>query len=127
VIKGKEAAVNTIIGEGATIEGDIRLDGNILVYGNIIGNIETKGTITIAAGADIKGKLIGNDILISGNVEGNIYAVGRVALSNKANLKGDVTAKTISIEEGAKFEGRCDMKGYKPSKESEKIDKKTSL
>ncbi|RKY46675.1 MAG: cell shape determination protein CcmA [Candidatus Neomarinimicrobiota bacterium] len=124
MIKGKETAVSTIIGEGTTLEGNINMDGNIIIYGNIIGDIETKGTITVAAGAKIKGKLIGTDILISGNVEGNIYAVGKVALSNRANLYGDVTAKSIAIEEGAKFEGRCDMKGYKFPKEATNLEKK---
>ena len=42
-------------------------------------------------------------------MEGNISAVERVNLGNEANLKGDVKAARIVIEEGARFEGKCDM------------------
>jgi len=119
--KKKDTAINTIIGEDTVIQGNIKLDGNIVVYGKILGDIETDGTIRIGPGAEIEGKLIGTDLQIGGHVEGNVMAVGKVMLGDKSVLHGDMKASQIVIEEGAHFEGRCDMQAHSstPSRRDE--------
>ncbi len=103
------SSINTIIGEDTHITGNIQLHGNIMVYGKIEGDISTKGTINIAQGSHINGQLTGGMIQIGGQVEGNVFAREKVILEDQSYLIGDVKASQIVIEDGAKFEGKCDM------------------
>jgi len=115
IIKKKESSINTIIGEKTVITGNLRLEGDIIIYGKIAGDIETDGTITIFPGSSIKGNLQGAHLNIGGHVEGNIKAAGKVALGDRAFLRGDIKATQIVIEDGAVFEGRCEMQFTQPT------------
>ena len=107
--KKKDTTINTIIGEDTIITGNIQLQGNLIIYGQINGDISTGGAITISTTAKIRGNLSGEDLNIGGDVEGNISGSGKVILGEKAQLKGDIQAGQIVIEDGAKFDGRCLM------------------
>ncbi|HPC36666.1 MAG TPA: polymer-forming cytoskeletal protein [Candidatus Marinimicrobia bacterium] len=109
VIKKKEPSINTIIGEKTVITGNLLLEGDIIIYGKISGDIETDGTITIFPGSEIKGKLQGANLNIGGHVEGNVNVTGKVTLGDRSFLRGDIKAAQIVIEDGAVFEGRCEM------------------
>ncbi len=108
-MRKKETAINSIIGEDTLISGNIKLDGNLLIYGKVEGNIETGGLIRIASGAEIQGNLIGKELQIGGNIVGDVVASGKVTLGDQSDLKGDIRASQIVIEDGARFEGKCDM------------------
>ena len=107
----KDTAINTIIGEDTVINGNVKLTGNIVIYGKVIGDVETQGMIRIGPGAEIKGKLNGNDLQVGGYVQGNIISDGKLTLGDKSVLHGDVRVTQIIIEEGAHFEGKCEMQG----------------
>ena len=103
--------VHTMVGADATIEGSINLDGGLIVYGKIIGDVKTKGPIRIAKTAEIVGNIIASDIQIGGIVKGNISVNDRIVLSRESTVNGDMVYRRLYIEEGAKFSGRCDLSG----------------
>lgn len=107
--KKKSPAINTILGERTTVTGDLVLEGDIIIYGQLNGNLRTDGTVTVFSSATIKGNIEAAQVNIGGHVEGNVNAQGRVALGDKAYLIGDIKATQIVIEDGAIFEGRCEM------------------
>ena len=122
--------VNTIIGEETKLIGNIEQKGSIVVYGNVDGNIETEGSITIGKEGLVEGNLEGSNITISGKVRGNIIAKTKMILKKNSSLLGDVKAQKIVIDDGATFEGKCDMnlnknKKQKNTKESEQKTKKS--
>ena len=101
--------VNTIIGEETKLTGNVEQKGSIVIYGNVEGNIKTKGTITIGKEGHVEGDLNGSNITISGQVNGNIIAKTKMILKKNSSLIGDVKAQKIVIDDGAHFEGKCDM------------------
>ena len=103
--------VHTMVGADATIEGNINLDGGLIVYGKIIGDVKTKGPVRIAKTAEIVGNIIASDIQIGGIVKGNITVDDRIVLSSHSAVNGDMVYRRLYIEEGAKFSGRCDLSG----------------
>ena len=109
MMKKKDTAINTILGEDTTITGNVQLKGNIIIYGKVTGDIYTDGTITVSTTARIHGQLNGENLNIGGKVEGNVVAKGKVFLCETALLKGDISASQIVIEDGARFEGSCSM------------------
>ena len=101
--------VHTMVGADATLEGNINLDGGLIVYGKIQGDVNTKGPVRIARTAKVVGNIIASDIQIGGTVNGNITVNDRIVLGNLSTVKGDMIYRRLYIEEGAKFSGRCDL------------------
>jgi cytoskeletal protein CcmA (bactofilin family) len=101
--------VHTMIGADATLDGNVKLDGGLIVYGKIKGDVITKGPIRIAKTAEIVGNIIASDIQIGGVVKGNITVDDRIVLSSQSVVNGDMVYRRLYIEEGTKFSGRCDL------------------
>jgi len=101
--------VHTMIGVDANLEGNIKLEGGLIIYGKITGNISTKGPVRIAKTAQVTGNIIANDIQIGGIVNGNISVNDRIVLGDKSKVQGDMIYRRLFIEEGAKFSGKCDL------------------
>lgn len=101
--------VHTMVGADATLEGNINLDGGLIVYGKIQGDVNTKGPVRIARTAEVVGNIIASDIQIGGIVKGNITVNDRIVLGNLSTVNGDMIYRRLYIEEGAKFSGRCDL------------------
>jgi cytoskeletal protein CcmA (bactofilin family) len=63
-------------------------------------------SITIGEGADIRGTISGDTVRVHGSVNGQIKG-NSVVLAKTAKVIGDVMHRTLAIEPGAFFEGRC--------------------
>ena len=101
-IKGK---VETIIGTGTAMDGDINTKGSLRIEGNIKGNIKTEGDIFIGKSGEVNTTIEARNIVIAGTVKGNIIAEEKVEILPSGNLNGDINAKILKIEEGAIFNG----------------------
>jgi len=102
--------VHTMIGADANMEGDISLDGGLIVYGKIKGNVITKGPVRIAQSAQVKGNISASDVQVGGTIEGNVTVDNRIVLGKQSTVKGDMVYRRLFIEEGAEFSGKCDMR-----------------
>ncbi len=109
MIDKKIKNVQTMVGEDMVIDGSVKLENAIIVYGQIKGGVITKGSVRLAKSAAVYGDIIGDDIRIAGLVEGNILSVGQVTLLKTCRVLGDITYRKLIIEDGAKFEGRCEV------------------
>jgi len=107
---------SSILGPELEIHGDVIVSGSLLIYGKIFGNIKSNGAVRTATGSEVKGNIIAKEVTIGGKVDGDIEAVKKVTLGDTSILTGNLNASTLTIEEGAKFEGVCNMKD-KSSKE----------
>lgn len=99
----------TIISQGVKLEGKITCESSIRVDGNIQGDINSQGNVTIGEYGEVNGQVNGESITIGGKVNGVIKAKEKLVLESKANLKGDVFTKILVIEAGAHFEGKSNM------------------
>ena len=102
-------SMSSIIGPDLEINGDINIKGDLLIYGQVVGNINCDGLVTTMKGSIINGSIATKFADISGKIEGNLEAKNKVSLSSTASLSGDLLASIIVIEEGAKFNGLCKM------------------
>ena len=109
MINKKNKNIQTMIGLDMVVDGSVQLENGIIVYGQINGSVNTKGSVRLAKNATIKGDIIGSDIRIAGIVEGNISSLGQVTLIKTCRVKGDITYKKLVVEDGAEFEGKCEI------------------
>ena len=96
-------STGTVIAKGLKIVGSVTAEGLVEVHGQIEG--ELHGTsLVIARGASVVGTVVAQRIVVDGNVEGPIQG-GDVILKSNANVTGDIKHQSLSIENGAVFEG----------------------
>ena len=92
------------ISSGLSIVGKIVGNGAVTIFGQVKGELRAS-TVVIAEGAQIEGGVSAEEITIGGNVKGIIHA-NRVKLNSGAVVEGDIYHRTLTIEEGARFEGK---------------------
>ena len=112
----KSSSLGTILASEIEIKGDITISENIIIYGKVIGNICSNGNINTAEGSVITGNIKAKSISVSGTINGNLDIEEKVILNASGNLNGDIKASIISVDEGASFEGMCNMLNHNETK-----------
>jgi len=100
---------SSILSADVEVYGDLKVSGSILVYGKIFGSVESKGSIRTGKGSFVKGEVNAIEAVINGNVKGNVVVIGKVTLGPHSHLMGNLTAGILVIQEGARFDGLCNM------------------
>ena len=114
--KNSSGMLTSIISKDVEINGDINISGDILIYGKISGNIQSTGIINTAQGSSVDGDIKAKKIFISGSINGNLDIMNKAIIESTGQLNGNIKAAIITIEEGAHFDGMCNM--LKSSNES---------
>lgn len=102
-----DISFNTMVGPGAYVAGDLKLEGFTRVDGDIYGNIETTGKLIIGENARIRGSVTAKSAIVIGIVEGDILAPESVHLFSSAVVLGDVISRKIKAEEKVIIDGYC--------------------
>ncbi len=95
----------TLISQGCKVTGAISGCGNFQISGEIDGDCDLNGSISITKSGYWRGAIRAVTIMISGTVDGDIVASGCVEISDTAKISGTVTGESIAIAEGAVVEG----------------------
>lgn len=106
---GKLSPAINIISEGTELTGNIKSSHSVRISGTIYGSVDIEGKCILANGAVVRGDIFAKEADISGSVSGDIYVRNKLILRHCAHVYGNVESKTISIEDGATFEGTCTM------------------
>jgi cytoskeletal protein CcmA (bactofilin family) len=94
----------SIIASDVVITGNIRAAGEIQLDGTVEGDIDCGG-LTLGETGTLTGALRADHATIRGTIKGSVRA-RTVMLERSATVVGDVTHESISIEAGAKIDGR---------------------
>lgn len=102
--------IDTLIGAGTTITGDIAFSGGLRIEGEINGNVRAKGdqasTLVISEHARIQGEVAVAHLVINGTVTGPVLSSGFLELQSKARVTGDIQYNSIEMHLGAVVDGR---------------------
>lgn len=102
----KKAGTGSRLGHSIIIKGNIEGSEDIIIDGQIEGNITLRGhKLVLSSSSCLKGNANAREIVLEGNMEGNLNASEKVTVSASASLIGDITACRVAIEDGAKFKG----------------------
>jgi len=90
-----------IIGQGLRIisRGTLQIDGE--VEGDVAGK-----EVIIGEMGQVTGIVAAERVIVRGKIAGAIRSV-MVALQSSARVEGDIHHRSLSIEQGAQFDGRC--------------------
>ena len=104
-IQGK-FAINTIIGPGSRVQGNIEAPGFTRVDGNVKGNLHAQGRVVVGESARMRSSITGTTIIIGGVVDGNILATERLIVLPTALIIGDIITRRIEAGEGCMIHGK---------------------
>ena len=111
----KPSPIDSLIGAGTLITGDVQFTGGLRVDGHVRGNIKAvgdkPGTLVLSELAKVEGEIDVGHIVINGMVAGPVRAKEYLELLPKARVTGDVCYKTIEIHVGAIVMGRLVHEG----------------
>ena len=94
-----------ILSRGVSIVGSVKFHDQLLIDGEVKGDINSTGTLTIGEHASIKGEVRSKSVTVRGTVEGNIFATERCELQAGCTLRGNIAAPRLVVDENATFLG----------------------
>ena len=119
---------NVTIHKKAAVTGVTIHCHDLLVYGKFTGGVNCSGDFTLNSHGKIMGavnckRLIiekkanvefsnhvyAEEVIIDGSVTGHFTCTGKLQLKKKATITGDITVATMTMEEGAKHNGRMSI------------------
>jgi cytoskeletal protein CcmA (bactofilin family) len=104
------ASIDSLIGAGSRIEGNVAFTGGLRVDGEVRGNIramgDKPGTLVVSEHARIEGEINVDFVVINGEVVGPVHAKESAELMPKARVAGDVFYRAIEVHVGAVVTGR---------------------
>jgi cytoskeletal protein CcmA (bactofilin family) len=118
----KPSPIDSLIGAGTLIEGNISFTGGLRIDGHVKGNVHAtgnkSGTLVISELAKVEGEIDVAHVVVNGTVAGPVRATEYVELLPKARVTGDVQYKSIEVHVGAIVMGQL---VYENPQKSEKV------
>ena len=100
----------TIIGPSIVIRGDITSDEAITLHGRVKGHIVMRNApLTVSEVAQVNGSIRGNRVVIGGTMKGTVLMSERLELRPTAHVEGSLSADSVILADGARFDGLIDM------------------
>ena len=101
----------SVLGPTLKFKGALTADEDLVVEGSIEGSIEHSSRLTIGESGRIKADVCAEHVAIAGYVEGDIRGAQSITIRETANINGNISSPTVSMLEGATFNGSIDMSG----------------
>jgi cytoskeletal protein CcmA (bactofilin family) len=102
--------LDSLIGAGTTVHGDLLFTGGLRVDGTIHGGVATvdhqPGTLVVSEQARVEGEVRVSHVVINGTVKGPVLANDYLELQAKARVHGDVQYRSLEMHVGAIVEGK---------------------
>lgn len=102
--------IDSLIGAGTRIEGNVTFSGGLRVDGEIMGNVIGSGgqpsTLVLSEQARIDGEIHVSHLVVNGAVNGPLHSAEFLELQAHCRVKGDVHYNTLEMHVGAVVEGR---------------------
>jgi cytoskeletal protein CcmA (bactofilin family) len=103
------ARIDTLIGQGTVIEGDLVFSGGLHVDGKIIGNVVAEAgsdaLLILSEFGHIEGEVKVPNMVLNGEIIGDVFASTRVELAPKSRINGSVYYNLIEMTIGAEVNG----------------------
>jgi len=107
--------IDSLIGAGTTIEGNVTFTGGLRIDGEVRGNVYASenqpGTLVVSEHARIDGEVNVPHLVINGTVNGPVRSNVSLELQPRARVTGDVEYNSIELHLGAIVDGRLVHQG----------------
>jgi cytoskeletal protein CcmA (bactofilin family) len=99
----------SVLGPTLRFKGELHAEEELLIKGQIEGSITHTQRLTVCAEGIVKANIRAQMIAVEGTVDGDLQADKNVQVKESARVKGNIRAPSVSIVEGAHFNGNVMM------------------
>jgi cytoskeletal protein CcmA (bactofilin family) len=103
------AAIESLISAGTTIEGNIRFKGGLRIDGTVKGSVVAEegaaSTLVLSESGRIEGQVSAAHLMVNGAIVGPITATESIELQPKAKVNGEIHYVALEMHHGAVVDG----------------------
>jgi cytoskeletal protein CcmA (bactofilin family) len=114
----------TRIGKSVVIKGDISGGGSLYLDGELEGNVELNGSLTVGPQGRVRANMQARSIVVQGRVEGDLYGLEHAELKKSATVVGDIYTPCIAIEDGMSLTGSVHVNKEIPRPQTKKAPRR---
>lgn len=108
--KNHSARIDSLIGAGTRIDGNVIFSGGLRVDGEVKGDVraaeDKEATLVVSTQAKIEGEIHVAHCVINGAVTGSVHTAESLELQSGAQVTGDVHYANLEMHQGAVVQGR---------------------
>lgn len=106
----KDGTMSGYVGSGTSLNGEVTFKAMWRIDGQFSGRIASEnGTIIVGNSGQVDANVEVAIATIHGSVNGDVIASQRIELGRTARVNGNIQTPSLTIEQGAVFEGSCRM------------------
>ena len=103
--------LNGFMDEGTEFHGELRFRDTFRIDGRLTGKVVSEHTLIIGEAGKVDAEIDCGVVSIRGTVAGRVTGRQRIELLAGAKVQATLVSPKLLIEEGAFFQGQCDMGG----------------
>jgi cytoskeletal protein CcmA (bactofilin family) len=107
----EDAFINSMIGEGTRLSGDLELSGLLRIDGDFSGTIRTRGKVLIGRSGRANCTIYAGTVVVGGVLRGNVFASERIVVLTTGMVIGNLNTPRLIVEEGVILNGTCTVEG----------------
>jgi len=101
--------LNGFLDAGSRMVGELQFEDTFRIDGHFKGKIDAAGDLIVGEGGEVDADIVARRVYISGKVHGTVHARERLEITSLGKVFADLRMPSLSIEDGAYFEGQCSM------------------
>lgn len=96
----------TVLGAGDRIEGTVVIRGRLHIDGEIRGDIEADGEVSIGPDGRVEGEVRAQNVSVAGAIEGTVIARDHLHMLPTGAVRGDAYFQSLQVDRGGVIFGR---------------------
>jgi len=106
----------SILGPTIQFKGELSAEEDLIIQGRVEGTIAHKQRLTIGREGVVHANVDAQSVVVEGVIEGDVRAEKSVSVKETARMTGNIASPSVTILQGANFNGSVDMGGGKSAK-----------
>jgi len=116
----KEGRLSGFVGHGTVLTGETNFQMMLRVDGHLTGTVTSDGgTLIVGTNGQVDANVSVGVATVNGIINGDVVASEKIQLGRTARVMGNIATPRLVIEEGAVFEGGCNMIKAREAEESQ--------
>jgi len=118
----RDSLVNSLVGAGSSLRGDLVVDGMIRIDGDIVGAIRSTGKVVVGQDGRCESSIQARSAIIGGLVKGDVCVTERLSVLDGAVILGNVFAPRMDAEGDVVIHGDVEVSGRMEKAEEALLD-----
>lgn len=107
--RGEGSTLNGFLDKGSHLKGELSFEETFRIDGKFEGKIPSGSELILGDSAEVDAEINVERLSINGSLKGTVRASERIEIHPRARVTADLQTPVLRIEEGAFFQGSCDM------------------